>query len=114
MTNSIISDTRTVSIVGGNITAIPITVPVGKWLLFAVINMPQGVGGYAGFSFEPTQVIYSIGGSVTGATNSLINLGNNAIAYENNITTGSVTVNFNVWSLNSFTSTFKFFGIKLP
>jgi hypothetical protein len=114
MTDDIISDTRSVAIGGGTITAIPVTVPVGKWLLFAIINMPPGVGGYAAFGFEPTHVLYNIGGSVTGVTNSLVNLGNNAIAYGNNITTGSVTVNFNVWSSNQFTGTFKFFGIKLP
>lgn len=114
MTDSIISDTKSVSIVGGNNTNISITVPVGKWLLFCYILIPSGVSGYVGFGFDPSTVVHSIGGSIRGDANSLIGMGNNAIGFVNNNTTGNKTVNVSVWSLNQFTGTFRYFGIKLP
>ncbi len=114
ITDSIISDTKTVTVGGGTITPISITVPVGKWLLFAEVTMPTGASGYAVFGFETSTVSPNIGGSVTGVANSLVAMGNNAIGFANNNTTGDKTVILNVWSLNSFTGSFKYFGIKLP
>lgn len=114
MTNNIISGTKDVAIGGGTVTTIPITVPAGKWLLFAEMTLPPGLTGYASFGFDSSTASTTIGGSVTGVANSLVWMGNNAIGFTNNNTTGDKTVILNVWASVAFTGSFKYFGIKLP